>query len=140
MALSRYLPEGDRETHSNFQSRATLNSKALQCEARLKSLHGSAIAQAVSRQLPTAAARVRARVRSCGICGGRSGTGAGFLRILRFPFPILIPSTAPQPSTSIIWGWYNRPNSGRSTKWTQSHPMRKTKTKSHYTTLRLKHL
>jgi hypothetical protein len=21
-------------------------------------------------------------------------------------------------------GWYNRPNSGRSTKWTQSHPMR----------------
>jgi hypothetical protein len=24
-------------------------------------------------------------------------------------------------STLIIWGWYNRPNSGRRTKWTQSH-------------------
>jgi hypothetical protein len=29
-----------------------------------------------------------------------------FLRILRFPLP--------------IWGWYNRPVSDRSTKWTQS--------------------
>jgi hypothetical protein len=29
-----------------------------------------AIAHAVSRRLPTAAARVRAWVRSCGICGG----------------------------------------------------------------------
>jgi hypothetical protein len=26
----------------------------------------------------------------------------------------------------IIWGWYNRPNSGRCTKWTP-HPMRKKK-------------
>jgi hypothetical protein len=28
--------------------------------------------------------------RSCGICGGPSGTGAGFLRVLRFPLPILL--------------------------------------------------
>jgi hypothetical protein len=27
-------------------------------------------------------------------CGGRSGTGAGFLRVLRFPLPILIPPIA----------------------------------------------
>jgi hypothetical protein len=70
---------------------------------------GSAIAQAVSRWLPTAAARVRARVWSCGICGGQSGAGAGFLRVLRLPLPIFIPPIAPQSSSSIIWGWYNRP-------------------------------
>jgi hypothetical protein len=40
---------------------------------------GRAIAQAVSRWLPTAAARIRARVWSCWICGGQSGAGAGFL-------------------------------------------------------------
>jgi hypothetical protein len=56
---------------------------------------GRAITQAVSRWLPTAAALVRSQVRSCGICGGQSGTGACFLRVLRFPLPILIQPTAP---------------------------------------------
>jgi hypothetical protein len=56
---------------------------------------GRAIAQAVSRWLPTAAVRVRSQVRSCGIFGGQSGTEAGFLRVLRFHLPILIPPTAP---------------------------------------------
>jgi hypothetical protein len=44
---------------------------------------------AVRRWLPTAA-RVRVRA-ACGVCGGQSGTGAGFLRALRFPLPIIPP-------------------------------------------------
>jgi hypothetical protein len=40
---------------------------------------GRAIAQAVSRRLPTAAARVRARASLCGICGEQSGIRACFL-------------------------------------------------------------
>jgi hypothetical protein len=56
---------------------------------------GRAIAQSVSRWLPTAAARVQTRVWSSGICGGQSGAGAGFLRVLRFPLPIFIPPNTP---------------------------------------------
>jgi hypothetical protein len=56
----------------------------------LREKSGRAIAQAVSPWLPTAAARVRVRT-SCGVCGGRSGSGAGFLRVLRLPLPIIPP-------------------------------------------------
>jgi hypothetical protein len=52
---------------------------------KVSKLGDRAIAQAVSHWLPTAASSVRALVRSCGICGGQSGTGAGFLRVLRSP-------------------------------------------------------
>jgi hypothetical protein len=51
---------------------------------------GRAIAKAVSRQLPTVAARVRVQA-ARGVCGGQSGTGAGFLRVLQFPLPIIPP-------------------------------------------------
>jgi hypothetical protein len=51
---------------------------------------GRAVAQAVRRWFPTAAARVRVRV-ACGVCGRQSGTGASFLRVLRFPLPIITP-------------------------------------------------
>jgi hypothetical protein len=71
--------------------------------ARIQSV-GRDIARAVSRWLTTAAARVRARVRSCGICSGQSGTGAGFLRVLRFPLPIFIPPIALQSPSSIRLG------------------------------------
>jgi hypothetical protein len=56
----------------------------------VKILFGRAVAQAVRRWLPTAAARVRVRA-ACGVCGGQRGTGAGFLRVLRFPLPIIPP-------------------------------------------------
>jgi hypothetical protein len=64
---------------------------------------GHAIAQVVSRWLPTVAARVRARVWSSGICGGQNGAGAGFLRVRRFPLPIF--------TITLIYhlGLYNRP-------------------------------
>jgi hypothetical protein len=51
---------------------------------------GRAVAQAVSLWLPTAAARVRVQT-ACGVCCGQSGTGAGFLRLLRVPLPITPP-------------------------------------------------
>jgi hypothetical protein len=70
---------------------------------------GGAVAQGVSRWFPTAAARIRAQVRSYGVCGGQSGAGSGFTRILCFPLPIFIPPIAPQSQSSIIWGLYNRP-------------------------------
>jgi hypothetical protein len=63
---------------------------------------GCAIAQAVGRWLPNGAARVRVRVWLCGIYGGLSGAGVGFLRVLRFPLPISIPPIAPQSPSCII--------------------------------------
>jgi hypothetical protein len=65
---------------------------------------GRAIAQAVSRWLPTAAAQVQPRVWSSGICGGQIGAGADFIRVFRFPLPIFIPPIAPQSPSPIIWG------------------------------------
>jgi hypothetical protein len=70
---------------------------------------GRAIAQAVSRWLPTKATRVRARVWSREILSWQSGGVEGFLRVLLFPLPILNPPIAPQSPSSIIWSWYNRP-------------------------------
>jgi hypothetical protein len=70
---------------------------------------GRVIAQAVSGHL----AWVRSQVRSYGICNAQIGTGVGFLQVLHFPLPILIPPTAPNSSVIIIIrGWYNRPNRG----------------------------
>jgi hypothetical protein len=55
---------------------------------------GRTVAQAVSRWLHTAETRVRVCA-ACGICGGQSSTGAGFLRVLQFPLPIIIPPISP---------------------------------------------
>jgi hypothetical protein len=53
-------------------------------------LKGRAVAHAVSRWLPNAAAQIRVQA-ACGVCGGQSGTGAGFLLVLRFPLSIIPP-------------------------------------------------
>jgi hypothetical protein len=57
-----------------------------------------AVAQAVSRWLPTPAAQLGVRA-ACGVCGGQSGTGVGFLRVLRFPLPFMIPLISPSESS-----------------------------------------
>jgi hypothetical protein len=86
------------------------------------SIHGRAIAQEVSGRLPIVAAQVRYKIRSCGIGDGQSSIAADIFRVPRFPLPIFIPPTASHTSLCIIRCWYNRPNSGQRTKWTQSHP------------------
>jgi NAD(P)H-hydrate repair Nnr-like enzyme with NAD(P)H-hydrate epimerase domain len=58
---------------------------------QLMYFYGRAVAQAVSRWLPAAAARVLVRAAFV-VCGGQSGTGAGFLLVLRFPLPIIPPT------------------------------------------------
>jgi hypothetical protein len=60
-----------------------------------------ALAQAVSRRYCILAARVKLRASSCRICCGQSGTGSGFLRVLRLPLPI-IPPSASHSSSFII--------------------------------------
>jgi hypothetical protein len=57
------------------------NKNALEsfCILLVTSFARRAIAHVVSHWLPTVVAQVQALVRSCGICGGQSGTGAGFL-------------------------------------------------------------
>jgi hypothetical protein len=52
------------------------------------------MAQAVNPWLPIAVARVESQVRTCGICGERSGAGVDFLQVL------LIPPTPPYTSKS----------------------------------------
>jgi hypothetical protein len=70
-------------------TRARTRAAAVGIRLLTASAMGRAIAQAVSRWLPTAAARVRARVWSSEIFGGQSGAGSGF------PLPIFIPPTSP---------------------------------------------
>jgi hypothetical protein len=94
-------------------------------------MEGRATAQVPSHQLLNTVAQVR----SHGICGGESGIGAGFLKVLQFPLPI-IPLTAPHSSLSIIWGWYNRPQCPMyQVDSVSSHSKKKSTRGKNYTTL-----
>jgi hypothetical protein len=55
---------------------------------------GRAVAQAVSRWFPTVAVQIRVRA-ACGVCGELNGNGVSFLRVLRFPLPVIIPPISP---------------------------------------------
>jgi hypothetical protein len=44
---------------------------------------------------------------SCGISNGQNSTGVGFLRVLRFPLPIIPPDA---PYAPVIQGWYRQAN------------------------------
>jgi hypothetical protein len=78
-------------------------------------------APALSHLVSTAAARVPTRVKLCGICGGQSSTGAGFLLVLRSPMSLTL-LTVLQSSPSTIQGWYNGPINGRSNRRLGSTP------------------
>jgi hypothetical protein len=90
----------------------------------LRIYEGCTVDQVVNSWILSAAVKVPAQIRFCGICGRQSGTGAGVPRVLRFPLPI-IPSNAPLSSPSIIRVWYNRSNRGRHSNWIHSHPQPK---------------
>jgi hypothetical protein len=73
-----------------FVSADTSRLKKKNSEVRAPA-YGRAAAQADSSRLPTAAARVRAQLSSCRICG-QSDTGAGFRRVLSFPLKFIPPT------------------------------------------------
>jgi hypothetical protein len=62
---------------------------------------GRAVAQAVSRRLPTAAARVPTQVTSCDIFDGRSLTATDSLQVLGFSSHSFIPMIALASSSQI---------------------------------------
>jgi hypothetical protein len=86
---------------NGFAERSSSTTKLFLLENKSISNLGRAIAQAVSRWRPTAAARVRARVWSSGICGGQIGTWVGVLRVLQFPLRNFIPPNSPSSQSAV---------------------------------------
>jgi hypothetical protein len=86
------------------QSRSGCNGEdnILNTPARTRTPSHRAIAQTGSRCLPTAATRVPSQVRLYRICGGQSGSGAGFLRVLR----VLLSNPIPQTVSNLLTTLY----------------------------------
>jgi hypothetical protein len=63
--------------------------------SRYRSGFDRAVAQAVSRWLRAAAARVCVRPEHVGFVVDKAARGAGFLRVLLFPLQIIIPPISP---------------------------------------------
>jgi hypothetical protein len=85
---------------------------------------GRAMAQVVSHRLPTAAGRVRAQVRSYGVCGGQSWHwGKFFSEYFRFPCQFIFHRLLHIHHLSSGAGTLGQlvPINGRRTKWIQSH-------------------
>jgi hypothetical protein len=79
------------------------------------------IVQAACHQLPTMVAWVQYQIRSCRICGGKSGTRAGFHPVLRFPLPVPIPATAPHSVTILPLTLHSLITNNTNYKNTQHH-------------------
>jgi len=98
----RYMPEGwhihipcSDNLKSHNTARVTMLCRLIRSTGlNNKDLEGRAMAQAISRRPLTAEARVRVRVKPCGVCGGKSGTEIGF-----------------SPSSSVFSCQYNIPPS-----------------------------
>jgi hypothetical protein len=65
------------------------------------------------------------KLRDVGFVVDKAAFGAGLLLVFRFPLPLMSPA-APHSSSSIIRGWYSRPNSGRraTSSWPESPGVR----------------
>jgi hypothetical protein len=82
-----------------------------------------AVAQTVSRRLPmTGGPGFDPGTSHVGVCGGHSGTEAGFHQYFGFLRHSFIPPIVLQSSPSIIQGWHNRPVNGRSSSGLGSTP------------------
>jgi hypothetical protein len=106
-----------RDLNPDRPARISSLSRLITQEFKVSLNRGHAIAQEVSRWLPTAAARVWVRVWSSRVWCGQSGAGAG-------SFPRTSVSLANLHSTKftiiiITRGRHNRPKSDRLAEWTR---------------------
>jgi hypothetical protein len=83
--------------------------------------------QAVSRRLPTAAARIRAGSGHVGFVVDKVALGQIFSEYFGFHCNFPLHRLLQNPHLSSEADTISQTNIGRSTKWTQSHPVRKKK-------------